>query len=283
MEEEMPRHRKPIPEARDRAQARALAWIVGLLLLAGALAPPFAAVRLSLPLWPIAKPLLFSIGFAAIVYALRAATPMAALLGLLICFILGQSPAVWSRYLPDSRPHLLIPAFVALFLLTYAATKFGRVKKEARGLSESRRGRQTSQIIANLGVAGLFAAAGQYHGCIAALAEATADTVSSEIGQATGHPARLITTGRSVPPGTDGGITLVGTAAGLAAAAVVTVIGAWHHPLWPTHGVIWLAAAAGLFFDSFLGATIERKGRLGNDLVNFTSTLLAALLASALR
>jgi len=44
----------------------------------------------------------------------------------------------------------------------------------------------------------------------------------------------------------------------------------------------WVAACAGLFFDSFLGATIERRGWIGNDLVNFTSTLVAALIATAL-
>lgn len=273
---------KSIPEARDRAQSSALVWIAGILLLLGALVPPLAAIHLSLPLWPIAKPLLFSAGFAALVYALRAATPMASVVGFLICFILAQAPAVWSPYTPDPTPHPLLPAFVALFLLTFAATRFGRAKKEARGLSESRRGRRASQIVANLGIAGLFAAAGRYDACIAALAEATADTVSSEIGQATGHPARLLTTGRVVPPGTDGGITFIGTAAGLIAAAIVVAIGAFHHLVWPTQGKILLAAGAGLFFDSLLGATVERQGWLGNDLVNFTSTLFAALIAVAL-
>ncbi len=32
----------------------------------------------------------------------------------------------------------------------------------------------------------------------------------------------------------------------------------------------------GLFFDSLLGATVERKGWLGNDLVNFASTAFSA-------
>ena len=41
------------------------------------------------------------------------------------------------------------------------------------------------------------------------------------------------------------------------------------------------------FFDSLLGATVERRGWLGNDLVNFASTVFAAMLGcgclSALR
>jgi uncharacterized membrane protein len=38
----------------------------------------------------------------------------------------------------------------------------------------------------------------------------------------------------------------------------------------------------GLFFDSLLGATVERRGWIGNDLVNFVSTLVAALIAAGL-
>jgi uncharacterized protein (TIGR00297 family) len=272
--------RKAIPETRDRVQSKMLTWVVGVLLLAGALAVPLGTARLGLPLWPIGRPLLLSVGFAAAVLLLRAATPAASAIGLLICFILAESPAAWSRFAYDSTGHHLLAALLALFVLTFAATKYGRGKKEARGLSESRRGRKASQIVANLGVAGLFAAVGWYEGCVAALAEAAADTVSSEIGQATGDPARLVTTGRIVPSGTDGGVTTVGTVAGLAAAAVVVATGSGHHSLWPTQVVTWMAAGAGLYLDSLLGATVERRGWMGNDLVNFSSTLCAAVLAS---
>lgn len=272
--------RKAIPEGRDRVQARALTWVVGLLLLAGALALPLGTARLGLPLWPLERPLLLSVGFATVVLLLRAATPAASAIGLLICFLLAEAPAAWSRYAKDTAEHWLLAALAALFVLTFAATKYGRGKKEARGLSESRRGRSASQIVANLGIAGLFAAVGWYEGCVAALAEAAADTVSSEIGQATGHRARLVTTGQIVPSGTDGGVTTAGTVAGLAAAAIVVAIGSGHHALWPTQVVTWMAAGAGLYFDSLLGATVERRGWMGNDLVNFSSTLCAAVLAS---
>lgn len=281
--EEMPGWQKAIPETRDKAQSTALTWIVGALLLGGAVVPRIAAARLSLPLWPIGSALLSSAVFVAIVLALRAATPAASAIGFLVCFLLVQSPAEWRRYTSDPVNHPLLAALAAVFVLTFAATRYGRAKKESRGLSESRHGRRASQIVANLGVAGLFAATGRFDGCIAALAEAAADTVSSEIGQATGHPARLITTGRVVAAGTDGGITLAGTVAGLAAAGVVVAIGALHHRFWPEQGITWMAAAGGLFLDSLLGATVERRGWMGNDLVNFTSTLFAAWLASVLR
>jgi uncharacterized protein (TIGR00297 family) len=115
---------------------------------------------------------------------------------------------------------------------------------------------------------------------IAALAEATADTVSSEIGQAFGGAPILLTTLRRVPPGTDGAITLFGTLAGILAAAIIAATGAPALGMSAAeYAVSFAAAVAGLFFDSLLGATIERKGWLGNDLVNFTSTAFAATVA----
>lgn len=44
----------------------------------------------------------------------------------------------------------------------------------------------------------------------------------------------------------------------------------------------WTAGVFGLFFDSLLGATLERKGWLNNDGVNFLSTASAAAFALAL-
>jgi uncharacterized protein (TIGR00297 family) len=279
--DELEQWQKAIPKARDRAQSRVLVWILGLLLAGGAIAPPLATIKLGLPLWPLTTPFVFSAGFAILVYSLRAATPEASILGFLICFILAQSSEVWTRYSPYPESHSALVALVAVFVLTFAATKLGRSRKEARGLAEPRRGRQASQIVANLGVAGLFAATGWYAGCIAALAEAAADTVSSEVGQAVGGPARLLTNWSNVAPGTDGGITVIGTAAGMAAAALIVAIGGLHHALW-ARTAVWLCACAGLFFDSLLGATLERRGWIGNDLVNLGSTLFSALLATAL-
>ena len=43
-----------------------------------------------------------------------------------------------------------------------------------------------------------------------------------------------------------------------------------------------VAGVGGLFFDSLLGATVERRGWIGNDLVNFSSTVFAALVAVGL-
>ena len=233
-------------------------------------------------LWQAA---VISIGFAALVYALRAATLGAALTGALFTAALYLQTPGWRTSLWP---------LLTLFLLTYAATRFGRHHKEKLGTAEGKRGRRASQVAANLGVAviagipltawqrwsGFGGTSPMLVASIAAMAEATADTVSSEIGQVLGGEPRSITTFRRVPVGTDGGITVVGTLAGSLSAAVVVVVAAAVLPLplreaW----IAWGAAVFGLFFDSLLGAIPERRGWLNNDAVNTFSTLAAGLLA----
>jgi uncharacterized protein (TIGR00297 family) len=118
--------------------------------------------------------------------------------------------------------------------------------------------------------------AGWYGGCLAALAEATADTVSSEVGQAMGGPTWLITKFRRVQAGRDGGVSFAGTLAGVVGAGVVVMTGSKMVASRRDMVVVLVSACAGLVFDSFLGATVEERGWLGNDLVNFASTLFAA-------
>jgi uncharacterized protein (TIGR00297 family) len=125
-------------------------------------------------------------------------------------------------------------------------------------------------------VAALCISLGWYSGCIAALAEAAADTASSEIGQSIGGPAWLVTTWRRVAVGTDGGVSLAGSMAGIGAAALVVIVGMTGKTSWPDAIIVFAASCLGLVFDSLLGATVERRGWLGNDLVNFSSTLFAA-------
>jgi len=264
--------RKAIPQVRDRLQSRVLVGVVVPLLVVG-------TVAVYRPLTTAASvPLLCSFAFAVVVWLLRSATLPAASVGFLVCAILARTPTVWTGFssLPVDRP--AIPALVTLFVLTFAATRFGRKRKERRGVAEARSGRRASQIVANLGIAALCALIGWYDGCIAALAEATADTVSSEIGQALGGTTWMLTTFRRVPSGKDGGISLAGTLAGVVAAGVIVAAGSLHHALWPDKALVFAAACAGLFFDSLLGATAEQRGWLGNDLVNFSSTLFAAVI-----
>jgi uncharacterized protein (TIGR00297 family) len=243
------------------------------------------------------KSLAVSIAFALAAWFLRAATPAAALIGGMICLLL----TLWTGSTRSALHSALIP-LLTLFIVTFLATRVGRKQKSERGLAESRGGRRASQVIANLGVAALLS---NVVGCdvitwmarpsgisdidsfyllrvvvVAALVEATADTVSSEIGQAFGGTPFLLTTLRRVPPGTDGAISLYGTMAGIGAAALIAATGAPALGMSFAECVVAFAAGVlGLFFDSLLGATVERKGWFGNDLVNFASTAFAAAIA----
>jgi uncharacterized protein (TIGR00297 family) len=293
---------KAIPEQRDRWQSRMLVTVMGALL-TGLCAYsvfvgyPQATSFTALPVEAVE----ISLGFAFMVRALQAATPGGAVCGGMICFLI----TLWTRSLTEPILRTGLTPLILLFVLTFFSTRAGRKKKARTGLAEGRRGRSAAQVIANLSVAAVSVspqAVNQVQRwmayccvsglldawafqvvkvmCVAALVEATADTVSSEIGQAFGGHPMLITGLRRVEPGTDGGMTSLGSCAGVVAGALVAIAGGWAIHLSLQAVLTTLGAGiCGLFFDSLLGATVERRGWIGNDLVNFTSTLFAAVLA----
>jgi len=284
-----------------------LAWQSKLVLL---LVLPVASVDLLLAgvRWadqsaPIA---IWTLGLSAVLglvtWKLRAATPAAAATGALITASLMFSTITGSPYDPGHYDpwHTALSPILAVFVLAFAATRAGRRKKERLGTAEGRRGRSASQVAANLGLAALVASrpvqfwlldaawlprhtAAQtplFVLAVAALAEAAADTASSEIGQVLGGHPRLITSFRAVEPGSNGAISLAGTFAGLFAAAIVAGAGALA--LGGDRNFFYFSctgAVFGLFFDSLLGATFEKSGWLNNDAVNFLSTASASAFA----
>ncbi len=296
--------RKAIPEGRDRLQSRVLVGVVGTLLAL----ETFSVLRQVYSTWGgqnvdehilLAETVGISVIFAGLVLALRAVTLAGALFGGMICFLLVVGTAS-SRYMIVRSG---LAPLALLFVLTFLATRAGRAVKARAGLGEKRHGRNSAQVIANLSIAALAVSGigfeltgggfccGTAHYkvwvwpammimCLAAMVEATADTVSSEIGQAFGGRPVMLMTMRRVDPGTDGGVTLLGSLAGIAGGTLVAASGMWALRLSASQAAIaLLAGICGLFFDSFLGATVERQGWIGNDLVNFFSTVFAAALA----
>ena len=236
--------------------------------------------------------------FGLATWKLKAATPRAAFTGGAILASLMFS----STYFPYIPWHTALVPVLTVVALSFITTRMGRNKKESLGIAEDKHGRSPAQVAANLGVAAI--ASSEFfqswlidaHGftntsavpiplfaiALAALAEAAADTTSSEFGQVFGGRPRMMTTLRTVDPGTDGAITIAGTLAGIAAAALVAAAGTYA--LSGDRTMFWLSCAGGVFgllFDSLLGATLEKAGWLNNDAVNFLSTASAAIVAIA--
>lgn len=190
---------------------------------------------------------------------------------------------------------LLLAFFVTSSLLT--RTEGGGRRRTAR------------QVVANGGVAALAALAGSWPAFAGALAAATADTWATEIGARSPAPPRLITTGTPVPAGTSGGITLLGTAGGVAGALVLAALAVWLQSPPRAFGLVILGAGVlGMFLDSVVGATLQGKfacpgcglhterrdmvchkpvqrvrgfAWLDNDAVNLAATLGGAAVAAA--
>jgi uncharacterized protein (TIGR00297 family) len=117
---------------------------------------------------------------------------------------------------------------------------------------------------------------------IGSVATAAADTVASEIGMTVG-PAYLITSGKQVPAGTNGGITLLGEMAGLVGAVIVVVTAYLLGVIDSSLLLIGIGAGfVGTNIDSVIGAVIENRGWIGNAGTNLLATLGGGLCSLAL-
>jgi len=163
----------------------------------------------------------------------------------------------------------------AILLLAFFITSsgLGRLFKERkRGLNEKySKGdqRDAGQVFGNGGLATAFVLVHALYpesmtgwvGFAAALAAVNADTWATELGVLNPHPPRLITRlNRVVEKGTSGGISVTGTVASLAGAALIGILAATFAPQpasWTLSLVITFAGLAGSLFASFLGAPVQ--------------------------
>jgi len=164
-------------------------------------------------------------------------------------------------------------ALLTFFTTSVAWTRAGAEGKRARteGMTGRTGARDPVQVFANGGVFAVAALALAFSGgadtsagvlpaiALGALAAATADTWATEVGLLARGLPRSILTGRPVDPGTSGGITMAGTAAGCGGAALIgggaAVAG---------HGALAASAAfaggvAGMLIDSVLGASLQTR------------------------
>jgi uncharacterized protein (TIGR00297 family) len=170
---------------------------------------------------------------------------------------------------------LLIFAFLILGLIF---TKYKHEYKKEMGIYEGTR--SVKNVISNGIVPFVMAAFGNYAGFIGSIAVATSDTLASEIGVVDKHP-RLITTFKKVPPGTDGGISPLGTAAGIIGAGIIGIIayllGISADPFTALKIAV-ISGTFGCFVDSILGAVLESRNYLTNEHVNLLATVSGAIL-----
>ena len=206
----------------------------------------------------------------------------------------GRSGAVVGTLLGTAIWAFAGPAAFALlfafFVLGTAATKLGYARKAAAGIAQEKGGRRgPGNALSKTSIpalAAIFAATTGYPALFSlalagAFATAAFDTVSSEVGKAYGRRTYLITTLRSVPRGTDGAVSLEGTVSGMAAALLIGTLGA-ALGLYPAAGIfaVVLAASIATTLESVVGATLEKRGLLDNEAVNFLNSLAGALLAA---
>jgi uncharacterized protein (TIGR00297 family) len=204
----------------------------------------------------------------------------AALLGVLIIVFSGLS---W---------FLLLLTF---FILGGGFTRYKYVYKESIGIAQAKDGiRSYENVFSNSTAAlALAVAYGVFpehslpiiYAYMGTVATATGDTLASEIGTtAKGRPI-MITTLKPSEPGIDGAVSLLGELAAIFGSAVIGILG---YLLGITDNLLLavLITTVGGFIgtniDSFLGATLQKRGLLSNSGVNFVATFIGAGISAVL-
>jgi len=187
-----------------------------------------------------------------------------------------------------------------LFLVTsFAATIYKLGVKKQKGVQEGKSGERTwRNVLANGAPALIIAllASDYLHVMdrttgsvlfLCAISVAAADTLASEIG-VLAKKTWFITTMKPVKAGIDGGISLPGQASAAAAAIYTGIVGILVFHLMDGMAFNWLhiiliadIGFLGCQLDSFIGATLETKGKvskLTNNLVSISVGTIAAWL-----
>jgi uncharacterized protein (TIGR00297 family) len=194
---------------------------------------------------------------------------------------------------------------VLYLFLGQAVTKVRFQEKESRGLAEKRGGRRGPENVWGSAATALLCATAYAYahaqgtaalgigpalfllGFVASLATKLADTFASEIGKAYGKTCFLITTLERAEPGTEGAVSLEGTAAAAVGGLALSLYG-YLVGLLPSPGSVAVSAFAAFVatnVESVLGATLQEKKGLewiSNEVINFFNTLIGAAIAMAL-
>ena len=166
-------------------------------------------------------------------------------------------------------------------------------RKQALGLAEGRGGRRGPENVWGSAATGTLLALASpllppawrpllLVGFAASFAAKLGDTFGSEVGKRFGRHCVLITNLRPVVPGTEGAISLEGTAASLLGSALMAglMLALGLLPDWPLVAFVAGVGLVATLLESWLGASLQgRIAWLSNELVNAFQTSAAAALA----
>ena len=158
-------------------------------------------------------------------------------------------------------------AVLAAFFVSSNLISRLRPRLAPPGLDPKSDRRDLWQVYANGGAAAVGAGVGSIDSALgiwlvtATLAAAAADTWATSVGMGSRTLPRLIWSGRTVPPGSSGGMTPAGTAGAAAGALVVAATGAVAAGLPMLLPVGTLIGFFGMIADSTLGALLQGRFR----------------------
>ena len=181
---------------------------------------------------------------------------------------------------------------LAFAVIGFMVTKLNLSEKKKKGLQEGKSGERTGKNVLGVALPGCaFALINLYSedkyyfilsiGFIATIAVAAADTIASELGTKDRN-VWMITTFEKVLPGTDGGISVLGTLLSLMGSAIAVLLG-WIVIFGLSLDIIMiiplLAGFIGCMLDSLLGATLETEGRITKYFNNMSTGLMGGIIA----
>lgn len=196
----------------------------------------------------------------------------------------------------------------SFLVLGSLATRIGLREKQARGIAEKRGGARGPENLWGAAAAAAVCAVlgavlppvvllcGFDHAVsafvqslaniayVAAISTKMSDTLSSEIGKAYGGDTYLLTTLKKVPRGTEGGVSVEGTLAGVVGSAIAALWAAAVGILAANNGVsvafavlvVVAAAFVATTAESVIGATLQKQRSWSNEFVNLLNTSIGA-------